>query len=151
MDNLLYVMGQVIGMLIAAGVTMAAIYLVRGPLQRFLLAVVEDEAVATLGTHFVLLLFGLRGLATILNYISEPALNSILAELSALLNRLAADVQWVAQVAALLFIGYSLRSGFRGWRQPAAGEPAGALAAQPPLADAEQAGAEPASPDTVGA
>ena len=114
-DGLLYVMGQLVGMLIAAGVTIAAIYLVRGPLARFLAAIIEDETVVQLGVSFVVLLFGLRGLSTILNYISQPALNAILRELSTLLSQLAADVQWAGQVAALLFIGYALT---RSWRAP---------------------------------
>lgn len=107
-SGIVYIMGQLVGMLLAAGVTMAAIYLVRGPLERFLAALIDDPVVARLGSSFVLLLFGLRGLVAILNYITQPELQEVLGELIRLLERLAADVQWVAQVAALFFIGYAI-------------------------------------------
>lgn len=116
-SDVVYIMGQLVGMLLAAGLTMAAIVLVRGPLARFLEAVIGDATVARLGTNFVLLLFGLRGLATILGYISQPELQGILGALTGLLGQLAADVQWAAQVAALLFIGYAIGQ----WRRDVGG------------------------------
>ena len=123
-SSLIYIMGQLVGILIAAGVTMAAIYLVRGPLERFLAALIPDEVVVRLATNFVLLLLGLRGLATILGYISQPELQAVLGALTGLLDGMAADVQWAAQVAALLFIGYAIARRWRG-REPDGSVPAG--------------------------
>jgi hypothetical protein len=105
-------LGQVVGILIAGGLTLAVVVLLQGPVERFLLHLLNDPVVARMGTLFIVVLFSLHGLATVLDYITQPELHAILGGLSALLLRMADAVQWLIQVAALLFIGYSLR---RGW------------------------------------
>lgn len=102
-------LGQVVGILIAGGVTLAVVVLVQGPLERFLLYLLGDRVVARTATVFTVILFSLHGLATVLDYITQPQLHVVLAGLTGLLLRLADVLQWVVQVAALLFVGYALR------------------------------------------
>lgn len=105
----LELLGQVVGILIAGGLTLAVVVLLQRPVERFLLHLLDDPVVARMGTLFVVLLLSLHGLATILNYITQPQIQAILGGLSGLLLRMAEVVQWLAQVAALLFIGYALK------------------------------------------
>ena len=104
-------LGQIVGILIAGGLTLAVVVLLQRPLERFLLHLLGDAVVARMGTLFVVLLLSLHGLATVLNYITQPQIHLILGGLSDLLLRMAGVVQWVAQVAALLFIGYAIMRG----------------------------------------
>lgn len=104
-------LGQVVGVLIAGGLTLAVVVLLQRPVERFLLHLLDDPVVARMGTLFVVILLSLHGLATVLDYITQPELHAILGNLSGLLLRMAGAVQWLVQVAALLFIGYALKKG----------------------------------------
>jgi hypothetical protein len=114
-------LGQVVGILIAGGLTLAVVVLLQGPVERFLLHLLNDPVVARMGTLFIVVLFSLHGLAAVLDYITQPELHAILGGLSALLLRMADAVQWLVQVAALLFIGYAL-GGRRGTEDRGRGE-----------------------------
>lgn len=117
-------LGQVVGILIAGGLTLAVVILLQRPVERFLLHLLHDPVVARTGTLFLVVLLSLHGLATVLDYITQPELHAILGGLSGLLLRMADAVQWLGQVAALLFIGYSLRRGLAGGvREAAEAEP----------------------------
>jgi hypothetical protein len=117
-------LGQVVGILIAGGLTLAVVVLLQRPVERFLLHLLQDPVVARTGTLFVVVLLTLHGLATVLDYITQPELHAILGGLSGLLLRMAEAVQWLVQVAALLFIGYSLKRGSGNReRGPAEAEP----------------------------
>lgn len=107
--TLIDIMAAAIGIILALGITALVSILARGPLHRFLSAVLDDEAVARLGVAFVLLLLALHGVRAALGFISLPELAPILDGIALLLLDLAGAIQWAAGVAALLFIGYSLR------------------------------------------
>jgi hypothetical protein len=107
----LELLGQVVGILIAGGLTLGVVVLLQRPVERFLLHLLDDPVVARMGTLFVVLLLSLHGLATVLDYITQPQIHAILGGLSGLLLRMAEVIQWVAQVAALLFIGYAIMRG----------------------------------------
>jgi len=107
--TLVEIMAAAIGIILALGITALVMIVARGPLHSFLSALVDDEAVARLGVAFVLLLLGLHGLRAALGFITLPELEPILSGIGILLLDLAGAVQWAAGVAALLFIGYSLR------------------------------------------
>lgn len=115
-------LGQVVGILIAGGLTLAVVVLLQRPVERFLLHLLGDPVVARMGTLFIVVLLSLHGLATVLDYITQPELHAILGNLSGLLLRMAEAVQWLVQVAALLFIGYALKKG-SGSRERGAAEP----------------------------
>jgi hypothetical protein len=59
---------------------------------------------------FLLLLLALRGLSAAIGFINQMQLSVLLGGIVRLLDDLAGVIQWVAYVAALLFIGYSIRS-----------------------------------------
>lgn len=107
--TLIEIMAAAIGIILALGITALVMILARGPLHKFLSAVLDDEAVARLGVAFVLLLLGLHGLRAALGFITLAELEPILDGVGLLLLDLAGALQWAAGVAALLFIGYSLR------------------------------------------
>lgn len=107
--TLVEIMAAAIGIILALGITALIMILARGPLHNFLSAVLDDEAVARLGVAFVLLLLGLHGLRAALGFITLSELEPILESIGVLLLDLAGAIQWAAGVAALLFIGYSLR------------------------------------------
>ena len=119
--TLIDIMAAAIGIILALGITALVMILVRGPLYAFLSAVLDDRAVARLGVAFVLLLLALHGLRATLGFITLPELEPILDGVGLLLLDLAGALQWAAGVAALLFIGYSLRR-LRPEQQPAADE-----------------------------
>ena len=103
------IMAAAIGIILALGITALVMIVVRGPLFRFLNALLDDEGVARLGVAFVILLLGLHGLRAALSFITVPELEPILTGIGILLVDLAGALQWAAGVAALLFIGYALR------------------------------------------
>jgi hypothetical protein len=107
----LELLGQVVGILIAGGLTLAVVVLLQRPVERFLLHLLKDPVVARMGTLFMVVLLSLHGLATVLDFITQPQIHLILGGVSGLLLRMAEVVQWLAQVAALLFVGYALMRG----------------------------------------
>lgn len=107
--TLVELMAAAIGIILALGITALVMILARGPLYSFLDELLDDEAVARLGVAFVLLLLALHGLRAALGFITLPEIEAILDGIGILLLDLAGAIQWTAGVAALLFIGYSLR------------------------------------------
>lgn len=106
---------ELVGFVLAAGLTVGVIFWVRRPLAQLLARLIRDETVAQAGTTFVLILLGLRGLSAMFGYITQPNLSQLFGGLTGLLNRLADEIQWAVWIAALLFIGYSIQ----GWRRAA--------------------------------
>lgn len=107
----LELLGQVVGILIAGGLTLAVVVVLQRPVERFLLHLLQDPVVARMGTLFLVVLLSLHGLATVMDYITQPQIHLILGGVSGLLLRMAEVVQWLAQVAALLFVGYAILRG----------------------------------------
>jgi hypothetical protein len=105
------VIGFVLTVLVSAGVMV----LVHRALSRLLGRLVGDESIARAATTLVLILLGLKGVTAALRYITQDELRYLHNGLTGLLNDMAGVIQWLVTVAALLFIGYSLR----GWRGPA--------------------------------
>jgi hypothetical protein len=103
-----------VGFVLAIALTAGVILLVRKPIIRILQYLVGDETVARSGAIFALILLGLQGLTVALNYITQENLSRLFGGLTGLLDGLAGVIQWVVYIAALLFIGYSLR----GWKKP---------------------------------
>ncbi len=99
-----------LGFGLALATAAGAIYLVRAPLSRVLQQLIGDKAVAEAGTQFVLVLLGLYGLKAALGYITQAQLSLIFRGPLELLTNMAGVIQWVIQIAALLFIGYSLQA-----------------------------------------
>jgi hypothetical protein len=99
-----------LGVILAAGLTVFAISYIRRPLAAFLGLLIADEQVVKAGASFVALLIGLRGLSAVLGFITQTQLSRLLMNLSSMLQDLAGVVQWAAYIAALLFIGYSIRA-----------------------------------------
>lgn len=122
--TLIEIMAAAIGIILALGITALVMIVARGPLYAFLSALLDDEGVARLGVAFVLLLLGLHGLRAALGFITLPELEPILSGVGILLLDLAGAIQWAAGVAALLFIGFSLRrlQRDRGLQDEASGE-----------------------------
>ena len=89
MVNPILLLGQVVGILIAGGLTLAVVILLQRPVERFLLHLLHDPVVARTGTLFLVVLLSLHGLATVLDYITQPELHAILGGLSGLLLRMA--------------------------------------------------------------
>lgn len=114
LDALVKVIGFVLTVILAGGV----IFLTNRVLSRLLHRLTGDKVIARAGTTLVLILLGLKGLNAALRYITQPELRYLHSGLMGLLNDMADVIQWLVSVAALLFIGYTLR----GRRGPAEGE-----------------------------
>jgi hypothetical protein len=54
-------------------------------------------------------LLALEGVKAVIGYFTVPELSTMLGGLSNLINNLTGTVQWAVYMAALLFIGYSVR------------------------------------------
>lgn len=114
LDALVKVIGFVLTVILAGGV----IFLTNRVLSRLLRRLTGDKVIARAGTTLVLVLLSLKGLNAALRYITQPELRYLHSGLMGLLNDMADVIQWLVSVAALLFIGYTLR----GRRGPAEGE-----------------------------
>lgn len=97
-----------LGFVLALAITAAVIWFVRAPLKRLLQQLIGDKSVADAAGMFVLVLLGLYGVRAALGYITQPQLSTLLGGLMDLLVSLAGVIQWIAYVAALLFIGYCI-------------------------------------------
>ena len=111
LDAVVKVIGFVLTVLVSAGV----IFFVRQALSRLLSRLIGDEAIAQALATLGLILLGLKGLTGALRYITQDELRYLHTGLTDLLNSMAGVLQWVALIAAVLYVGYSLR----GWRAPA--------------------------------
>jgi len=98
-------LGFVFSLAIAAGL----IVWLRKPLEELLLRLVEDETIAAAGALFVAALIGLYGLSTAFTFIGEAHVTQLFGNLFSMLDRMAGVIQWVIYIAALLFIGWSIR------------------------------------------
>lgn len=105
-------LAMLVGFILAAGITVLVAFLLEKPLRRFLTHLLGDEVVARTGTIFVLIVLGLHGLSVVVSYIPGARAREFLTKLTSLGLRLAEEVQWVAWIAALLFIGYAIRQRF---------------------------------------
>lgn len=111
LDALVKVIGFVLTVALSAGL----IFLLYRALSRLLGRLIEDEVIARAVTVLTMSLLGLKGLVAALRYITQDELRYLHTGLTGLLTEMADVIQWVALIAVLLFIGYTLR----GWR----GEP----------------------------
>ena len=98
-------LGFVLSLAIAAGL----IVWLRKPLKDLLLRLVEDETIAAAGALFVAILIGLYGLSTAFTFIREAHVTQLFGTLFTMLDQMAGVIQWVIYIAALLFIGWSIR------------------------------------------
>ena len=71
--------------------------------------ILEDREISELGTNFIVLLLALEGVRAVIGYFTLPELSTMLSGLSNLINNLMGTVQWAVYIAALLFIGCSIR------------------------------------------
>lgn len=99
----------VIGFLSALAITAGVIHLIRVPLTQFLNHLLGDETVAMFGVTLVILLMVIKGLSAAFGFITNDSFRFLLSRLVSLLGNLAGVIEWAAYIAALLFIGYSIR------------------------------------------
>lgn len=113
MQEAVGILTSLAGFLLAAVITIGVIYIIRQPLAQVLSRLVDDEVVVRFGVTFVLLIIGIKGLSAAFGFITHDGFRQFSTRLISLLDNLAGVVQWVAYIAALLFIGYSIRK----WRE----------------------------------
>jgi hypothetical protein len=99
----------VIGFVSALAITAGVINLIRVPLTQFLNHLLGDETIAMFGVTLVILLMVIKGLSAAFGFITNDSFRLLLSRLISLLGNLAGVIEWVAYIAALLFIGYSIR------------------------------------------
>ena len=99
----------IVGFLLALAIAAGLIFWLRKPLKDLLQRLVDDETIASAGALFVAVLIGLYGLTTAFEFIQETHINRLFSNLFGMLNQMAGVIQWVVYIAALLFIGWSIR------------------------------------------
>ena len=107
--NFWSVLAGFVGILLALVLTVLSIVVIRPPLSRFLEKILGDKEISQLGTTFIVLLLALEGAKAVIGYFTVPELSTMLGGLSNLIDNLTGTVQWAVYMAALLFIGYSVR------------------------------------------
>jgi len=113
-QNVLSAVVKIIGFVMTVLVSAGVIFFVYRALTRLLRRLVGDEVIARALTTLGMILLGLEGLEEALRYITQSELRYLHNGLTSLLNGMADVLQWLTLIAALLFIGYTLR----GWRGP---------------------------------
>jgi hypothetical protein len=93
----------------ALAITAGVIHLIRVPLTQFLNHLLGDETIAMFGVTLVILLMVIKGLSAAFAFITNESFRFVLSRLVSLLGNLAGVIEWAAYIAALLFIGYSIR------------------------------------------
>jgi hypothetical protein len=116
LDAAVKVIGFGLTVILSGGV----IFLVYRALSHLLERLIGDKVIAQAGAVLTLVLLGLKGLSAALSYITQPEVQYLHRGLMGLLDDMAAVIQWVVMIVALLFVGYALR----GWRGPAENEEA---------------------------
>ncbi len=95
--------------IISVGLTAAVAFLIRQPLVNVLTRLL-DEDFARLGLIFAWVLIALAGLSTAFSFITWSPIQPLLRSITAPLNSAASELKWIVWIAALLFIGYSIRT-----------------------------------------
>jgi hypothetical protein len=98
-----------IGFLLAIAIAAGLVFWIRKPLADLLGRLVGDETIASAGAMFVAVLIGLHGLTTAFGFIRQTHLQTLFSRLFSMLDRMAGSIQWVIYIAALLFIGWSIK------------------------------------------
>jgi hypothetical protein len=109
-DSILWNIVRVVGLLLAAAITVAAIYWLRKYIVRFLTDCIPNEKLVSQGTNLILFLLGLEGVRYALGYISQAHLNTLLNGLVGLVTSLAGVIQWMVYIVVLFFIAYNIKS-----------------------------------------
>jgi uncharacterized membrane protein len=99
---------QILAIIIIAIVTILVVVYIRKPLALFLNKVLDDEVVANLAASFVILLFVLQALTSMLSYITNQQVAGLLNTALSLLGSFTQVLQWLAYVVGLFFIGYAI-------------------------------------------
>jgi hypothetical protein len=105
---------KIIGFVLTAVVSGGVIFFIYRALSRLLGRLIGDQVIAQALTTLGLVLLGLKGLVRALSYITQDELRYLHGGLTGLLTDMADVIQWLALIATLLFLGYTLR----GWRGP---------------------------------
>jgi len=105
---------KVIGFVLTVAVSGGVIFLLYRAFARLFARLIGDEIIARALSVLGLILLIIKGLAAALRYVTQPELRYLHTGLTDLLGGMADVVQWVALIAAILFVGYT----FRGWRGP---------------------------------
>ncbi len=108
-NNVFWFIIRLLGFILAAGLTVAAIYWLRKKVVSFLTEFVPNEKLVNQGTTFVMILIGLQGAIWALNYISQAQLNVLLSGLLSLATGIAGVIQWAIYIAVLFFIAYNIK------------------------------------------
>jgi uncharacterized membrane protein YraQ (UPF0718 family) len=98
-----------VAFIISVGLTVAVAFLVKKPLVNILTKLL-DEDFARLGLIFAWVLIGLAGLSTAFSFITWHPIQPVLRSITGPLNSAASELKWIVWIAALLFIGYSIRA-----------------------------------------
>jgi uncharacterized membrane protein YraQ (UPF0718 family) len=98
-----------VAFILSVGLTVAIAFLIKQPLVNVLTKLL-DEDFARLGLIFAWVLIGLAGLSTAFSFIAWPPIQPILRSITGPLKSAASELKWVVWIAALLFIGYSIRA-----------------------------------------
>jgi len=109
LDTVLNLIVNAVAFIISVGLTVAVAFLIKQPLVNVLTKLL-DEDFARLGLVFAWVLIGLAGLSTAFSFITWPPIQPILRSIIDPLNGAAGSLKWIVWVAALLFIGYSIRA-----------------------------------------
>ena len=105
---------KVIGFILSVGISVGVIYYVHRTMSRLLQRLIGDEIIARGLTSLGVILLALQGAKAALRYITQNDLRYLHSGLMDLLLGMAGVVQWLALIAVLLFVAYTLR----GWRGP---------------------------------
>ncbi|MCD6552887.1 MAG: hypothetical protein J7M16_02620 [Anaerolineae bacterium] len=100
---------RTVAFILSVGLTVAVAFLIKQPLVNVLTKLL-DEDFARLGLIFAWVLIGLGGLSTAFSFITWPPIQPILRSIIDPLNSAVGSLKWIVWVAALLFIGYSIRA-----------------------------------------
>ena len=109
LDTVLNLIVNAVAFIISVGLTVAVAFLIKQPLVNVLTKLL-DEDFARLGLIFAWVLIGLAGLSTAFSFITWPPIQPILRSITGPLKGAASELKWIVWVAALLFIGYSIRA-----------------------------------------
>ncbi len=109
LDTVLNLIVNAVAFIISVGLTVAVAFLIKQPLVNVLTKLL-DEDFARLGLVFAWVLIGLAGLSTAFSFITWPPIQPILRSIIDPLNSAVGSLKWIVWVAALLFIGYSIRA-----------------------------------------
>jgi hypothetical protein len=108
-DPIIWNAARLVGFVLAAGITFAAISMLRRQIVRFLTDLIPNEKLVSQGTNLVMFLMGLEGLRYALRFINQDQLNVLFGGLVGLVSALAGVIQWTVYIAVLIFIAYNIK------------------------------------------